>query len=62
MPDVSIGRREKRRIAQYENNSRLNSIYSVKIKGRSVRSPRTLYNLNLGKKICGEREKDKKNF
>jgi hypothetical protein len=49
-------------MAQYENDSKLNSVYGVKIKGRSVRSPRTLYDLNSGERIRGEREKDKESF
>jgi hypothetical protein len=62
MPYVLIGRYEKRRLAQPENNLKTSFIYNVQIKKRDVRSPRALYNLNFREGIYELRRKDKKDL
>jgi hypothetical protein len=49
-------------MTQYKNDNKSDSIYSVKIKKRNVRSSRILYNLNLRERIRGKREKNKKSL
>ena len=57
-----MGRYEKRKLAQFKDNLRINSIYNVSVKGRGVRSPEALYNLNIRKRICELRKEGKENF
>jgi hypothetical protein len=52
MPYIFISRCEKRRLAQFKDNLKINFIYNVQIKERGVRSPGTLHNLNFEKGIC----------
>jgi hypothetical protein len=62
MPYIFISRCEKKRLTQFKNNLKISSIYNVSVKGRNVRSPGALYNLNFRKRICELRKKDKKNL
>jgi hypothetical protein len=62
MPYILIGRYEERRLAQFKNNLKINSIYNIPVKKRDVRSPEVLYNLNIKKRICELRKRDKKNL
>jgi hypothetical protein len=62
MPYVFVGRCEKRRLAQFKDNLKINFIYDVQTKRKGVRSPGVLYNLNSGKRICELRRGGKKIF
>jgi hypothetical protein len=62
VPYILVGRCEKRRLAQFKDNFRISSIYNVPVKGKGVRSPGALYNLNIRKRICELRKGDKKNL
>jgi hypothetical protein len=62
VPYVSISRWKKRGLAQPENNLRVSFIYDVQTEKRGVRSSRTLYNLNLKKRICGQRRENEEDF
>jgi hypothetical protein len=52
MPYVFMGRWEERRLAQFKDNFKINFVYNVQIKGRGVRSFRTIHNLNFRERIC----------
>ena len=62
MPYVFMSRCEKRRLAQFEDNLRISSIYNVSIKERDVRSPEALHNLSFRKRICELRKGGKENL
>jgi hypothetical protein len=62
VPDIPMGRREKRKIAQSKNDSEPNPVYSVQVEGRNVRSPRTLHDPNPKKRICEKRGGSKKDL
>jgi hypothetical protein len=62
MPYIFIGRYEERRLAQFKNNFKINSVHDVPVKERDVRSPGALYNLNFRKRIYKLRKKGKENL
>jgi hypothetical protein len=62
MPYVLMSRWEKRKLAQFKDNLKINSVYNVQIKRGGVCSPGTLHNLNFKKRIREFRKKGKKDF